>query len=119
MGTLYLTMLVIVGLISAILIFHKDYDDGIVGKLALGAMLLAAVGVVLDSTQGRTYEPLPINVMFIFGTTVFLLRFMYRWEKWRLGCRIKYGWKAPSMETAICGICHKLRTWVASKLSKV
>lgn len=93
MNILYLTMLLVIFVICATLIFHPDYDDGIVGKFGLG-MMGGAAAIVLMSTafEEATYHPLKENVLLVGGITVFMLRFIYRWSKWRCTALSNFDW---------------------------
>lgn len=95
MNHLYVTMLIVVFVICGTLILHKDYDDGVVGKFGLGFMGLAAAIVALDTiASGVEYTPLKVNVLFVSGVTIFMLRYIYRWSRWR--CTSKCNWKSAT-----------------------
>lgn len=91
MMVLYLVLLLIIFFVSGVLLFSCDYEDGIVGKLALGAMWVLSAGVLIDSTDDVTYQPLAVNVMLTLAFTLFLVRHFYRWLQFtRSG---KFAWK--------------------------
>jgi hypothetical protein len=85
MWQLYVALLATCFMICVLLILHKDYDDGIIGKFALGLIATASAIVLLEVyASGVSYEPLMVTVVFTAGVTLFLLRFLYRWQRWRL-----------------------------------
>ena len=117
MIVLFIVMLVICFCATTLLIFHPDYDDGVVGKLALGAIQISSFGVVIDSIQGAEYQPLGTTQLFVFGATIFLLRFIYRWESWRMSRGKNKAWKEPSVplstpEKKLCFIIEAIRSEV-------
>jgi len=95
MNGLFLFMLTICLSIALVLVFHKDYDDGVIGKIALGMVIIASGGVIFDSMQGVEYEPLNVTLLFLAGVTLFLIRFTYRWLRWRASGRRKFDWGPP------------------------
>jgi hypothetical protein len=113
-------MLVTCFCVATVLIFHNEYDDGIVGKVALGMIQLAAFGVVWDSIEGVRYEPLPVQMLFTGGATVFFLRFIYRWERWRLSSRRDFNWTAPTnIDARVCFVCLTVQGFFRQMLDRI
>lgn len=57
------------------LIFHKDYDDGIIGRIALGLMGFAAFARVTTPFFGLVpIMPTPVSVFLWSGIALFMTR---------------------------------------------
>lgn len=68
--------------ICTLLVFHPDYEDGLIGRLALSGMALAAVARVCDlvAYNGGTSQ---IGSLLWMALAVFLSRHFWRFLRWR------------------------------------
>lgn len=80
---IYLTLCAVLMVLAPYMIFATCYEDGIVGKLALGMVWFAASAVVLRALFEWLLPPIePRAVLSILaGMTVFMLRHLTRF--WR------------------------------------
>lgn len=82
----------VIAMVSAFLILHCEYEDGIFGRVALIVLALSNGLIVTDWVIDRTeYAVLPTTLMTQIGTALFLSRHCYRFMRWRtLG---EYQWR--------------------------
>jgi len=74
----------IIAVVAVFLVCHCEYEDGIIGRLALIILALSNGLIVADYLIDRTeYVMLPNTLMTQFGTAMFLARHCYRFMKWR------------------------------------
>ena len=75
--------------VCALLVFHKDYEDGLFGRLGLGLIGLASLARVLGIIEAD-YEAKFSNIAIVLwtGLALFLVRHAYR-ALWRKG----EGWR--------------------------
>lgn len=64
------------------LIWSRDYEDGLVGRIALGVLSLSTVVMFFDAFYDRV-ELLPASQVIIVGMALFLLRHVWRFCRWR------------------------------------
>lgn len=74
----YLTATGIIFAVSITLIFWKHYDDGVVGKIALGVMMLASAATLVAAYDGQCIVPRPQDLWTLVGCALFLARHIYR-----------------------------------------
>lgn len=93
MEIVYLVSLTIIAQITTVLIFCHVYEDGVIGKAALGTLWIISLGVLGDSLQGRSYEPLAVNVVLVAAFALFLSRHFYRWLRYQTSGKFKWAQK--------------------------
>lgn len=82
----------LIAAISVFLICHKEYEDGIFGRLALIVLSLGNGVIVSDwLVDGTEYSVLPSTFLTQLGTALFLSRHCYRFMKWR--SQGEYQWR--------------------------
>ena len=70
--------------ISLYLALCRNYDDGIIGHTALGAMALGSAVPLCEAAQGTDYDFLPTTALMYAAMAAFLLRHVYRFRRWSL-----------------------------------
>lgn len=87
---------------SGFLVWHEEYEDGIIGRVALGlALCLPCTMVFLEALLALIYG-LPsvtagvptLTVWFSSGTALFLVRHTKRWWDWHMSGRHQWQTKA-------------------------
>ena len=74
----------VIAVVSAFLILHREYEDGIFGRFALIVLALSNSIVVADwIVDGTHYDVLPTTLITQAGTALFLVRHCYRFMRWR------------------------------------
>ena len=68
--------------LSLFLMWHRIYEDGIIGRLALIAMAGGAFIALLQNLNGEGYIFNPVSVTMQTGVALFMLRHTYRFLKW-------------------------------------
>ena len=68
----------IVACICIFLVFHEDYEDGMIGRLALSLMGLSASGRVLQLSDNHAWQVSNIGLVLWIGLALFLGQTMYR-----------------------------------------
>ena len=68
--------------IAAVLIVHEDYEDGLVGRIALGGVILAGVVVVLSEIHDARYTAPPELVLLLVSNSLFMSRHLFRFLRW-------------------------------------
>ncbi len=80
----YLAACALLVLVGPYMIFAACYEDGIVGKVAMGAVWFAASAVVINAcVDARLPAVPPQSAWIITGLTVFMLRHLRRFWKFR------------------------------------
>ena len=74
------------------LIFHCEYEDGLIGRIALAGISIAEFALVVDALDGSEYHIMPSTFIVQISLCVFLLRHLYRFLKWHR--RGAYEWRA-------------------------
>lgn len=72
-------------IVSTVLVFHPDYEDGLVGRLALGLMAMASYVRFAELLEDNfTHRPFgTVAVVLWFGLALFMARHLYRFLRWR------------------------------------
>jgi len=76
-----LIALVIIIVCCTFLVFHEHYEDGVIGRLAMGLLVFGALMTIarmFGSREGWSPEIDPAGAMMIFGCAAFLCRHTYR-----------------------------------------
>lgn len=78
----------VVFMACAVLVFHREYEDGLFGRLGLGLIALGAAGRflgLLDLILSGEAEIRFSNIaLFVWiGLAIFLARHLYRFLRWR------------------------------------
>lgn len=77
---------------ATFLIFHCQYEDGVIGRLALGVMAMSQLVVLLEWLfDAEQYAVLPTTAAVQAGMALFMLRHVYRFLRWRT--RVDYQWR--------------------------
>ena len=86
MNTIYLISCLTLAAISLYMIFAQCYEDGIVGKLAAGAIFIGALSALWHGwVDGKLFMPKDVAVL-IGGEAVFMGRHLVRfWGHTRRG----------------------------------
>lgn len=74
----------IVSIVATILVLHKDYEDGLFGRLALFLIVIASVGRGLKIIDGdfETYLS-PVALLVWTGFAAFFVRHLSRFLNWK------------------------------------
>lgn len=91
---LFLAIVVMVAMLALFFIVCRKYEEGVVGNLFLGLLIIACGVIVLDAFRGKLELPAPHYYMLIVGMAVFMLRHawrfaMFHWHGY-------FGWKRPA-----------------------
>lgn len=73
----------LISLISMVLIVHKNYEDGLIGRIALSGLVLSGVVIIAaELADGAKYEA-PLEIILLLACVViFLARHLYRFIVW-------------------------------------
>ena len=73
-------------LVSCIyLVLHKDYEDGLIGRLALVLIIMASIGRSGKILEYEFHGSVSLIALLIWvGFSMFLIRHVYRFRRWRL-----------------------------------
>ena len=83
--------ILIIGAVSAFLVYHDDYDDGLVGRAALGLAILMAVIIGIGSIRGiYKYEFSSELYLFLSAVAAFATRHAWRFLQYHRNK--KYSW---------------------------
>ena len=105
---LYVMSCLIVCLISTFLVIHPKYEDGLVGRVSLLCISIGSLIVVGEFADGVEYEVNPTTLTVQVGLAVFLLRHVYRFNKW-----VKHGsfdWRNHEASSTSADVCPLLRS---------
>ena len=69
--------------VSLYLALCRDYDDGIVGHIALAGMALSSAAPLYEAYEGSDYEYLPTTALMYAAVAVFMARHAYRFRMYR------------------------------------
>jgi hypothetical protein len=69
--------------VSIFLALCQEYEDGIVGNIALGGMAVSTAGPLYEMANGSEYEFAPTTVLLYAAVAAFMARHLYRFIKWR------------------------------------
>lgn len=70
--------------ICTVLVFIPSYEDGIVGRIALTIMGLAAYVTLHEMLNGQQFEFLPHTLALQVGAALFMVRHAWRFVRWRV-----------------------------------
>lgn len=76
------TASILISIIAAYLIWDRDYEDGIVGRIALG-ILSAAGGLLARETYTEALSLTPALTVIVFATALFFARHIFRFIGYR------------------------------------
>ena len=91
--TIYLIALAVLLVVSVFLIMWPHYEDGIVGKVFLGVLMLTSAAVLTGAWDGVQYEPIPETVGVAIGAAGFMTRHFYRFLRFAITGR--HSWRRP------------------------
>lgn len=94
---LYVMSCFVVAGLTTFMILHPKYEDGLIGKLSLLCVLAGSLVVVGEYADGVEYDVNQTTLAVQFGIAVFLLRHVYRFNKW-----VKHGsfdWRKNEKDT--------------------
>ena len=102
---LFVLSVAVIGIIAFILVFEHNYEDGVIGRAALGIVALMAIAVVFSTIAGDRYSQPPEVTTLCVGVAIFMSRHYYRFLCYtKFGRYIWTGIQRPndSMEDRIC-----------------
>ena len=83
----------IISTICVFLVWHESYEDGVLGRLALGSIAFSSMMIVaLIYDHSDMHSMKPALGMFIFSVTLFLIRHAYRFYMWNR--KDLFSWKS-------------------------
>jgi len=78
--------------ITAYLVFSCEYEDGLIGRVALAAIFFAEAVLVADAlSDTRSADMYKVMLVGQFGVTLFFIRHIYRFTMWQL--KGKHDWR--------------------------
>lgn len=84
---------------AGVLIAHKEYEDGLIGRIALAGIILGSVIVMLmEFATGSSYEGYvpPEVLVLVVSVVAFMARHLYRFMRFR--ATGKFSWKEKGKE---------------------
>jgi hypothetical protein len=78
----YLTVAIVILGVSALLIWHRDYEDGFVGRFALGVMSMGALVLLIRAATSEARIPPEVELL-LLGVALFMARHAYRFLRYR------------------------------------
>ena len=87
--------MVIIAVLAVYLVVHERYEDGVVGRIALGGLALSGMIVLIAELGGfAVYRYTPEVTLFLWAACGFFCRHVYRFIMYtRLG---RYKWAEKS-----------------------
>lgn len=90
----FLVAIVLITVLAAFFLVCRKYEEGIVGNLVLGFIILACGMILADAWHGQLQLPEPHFCMLILAMVAFIARHAYRfamfhWHGW-------FGWRRPA-----------------------
>jgi hypothetical protein len=83
----------IVASVAIILILHHEYEDGLVGRIALSGLGLGAIVRVTEIiSHGASLPVTPVGVLIWISLAMFLGRHLFRFMRWKHSG--DYDWRA-------------------------
>ena len=70
--------------VSTFLVFHREYEDGLIGRAGLAAMAVSSLVMLVQIAHGERYVLMPETQLIVIGAAVFMLRHAYRFVRWRI-----------------------------------
>lgn len=81
-------LLIAIGINAAFLVFRRDYEDGLVGRVCLVTVIVGVVIIMIGQLGGEVEYAFPPESTIVFaGIAGFMARHTYRWLRWRLSGR--------------------------------
>lgn len=102
---LFVLSVAVIGIIAFILVFEHHYEDGVIGRAALGIVALMSISVVFSEIAGDRYGMPPEVTWLLVGVAIFMARHYYRFLCYtKFGRYIWTGIQRPndSMEDRTC-----------------
>lgn len=70
--------------VCIVLVFHRDYEDGILGRLALSMISISSFSLAMGIIErGFSQHLNPIHTIVWFALALFFGRHLYRFLRWR------------------------------------
>ena len=96
MNIIIMVLTACIFLLCFFLVFHKEYEDGLLGRIGLGLVGVAAFSRCMSLGDAVFFGGMPIVVsgtatLLWFGLYIFLARHTYRFLRWR--CMGEYDWR--------------------------
>lgn len=74
-------ILLVLGCNAALLAWCDNYDDGFIGRIALGAIVLGVAMILIGQWSGEFEYEFPLEITIILGgVALFLMRHTRRWR---------------------------------------
>ena len=93
--TVYLIALSVLLVVSLFLIMWPHYEDGLIGKLFLGVIMITSASVLAGAWDGVKYEPIPETVAVAVGAAGFMTRHFYRFVRFAITRRHSWSKTEP------------------------
>lgn len=85
--------IILIGLLAMFLVLHEQYEDGLVGRIALGGIVLAVVITILSEFgDWARYHFSPEMSLLLWCLCAFFARHCYRF--WRYSTSGKFKWSS-------------------------
>ena len=81
----------IVAIEATILVYHKRYEDGFLGRIALVGLIISSLVFIVDGWEGDLITVLPQTASAAVAFALFFTRHLYRFLRWHYTG--KYCWK--------------------------
>ena len=86
------TSAIIMCVITLFLVFHCDYEDGLVGRISLVSIFFSELVLSIDVFSDiSSVDMTRVLLIAQFGVTLFFIRHVYRFSMWRWFK--KYAWR--------------------------
>ena len=75
------TALAVIIILCTFLVFHENYEDGVIGRTAMGLLVFGALMMLarmFGAREGWSQEIDPAGTVMIYGCAAFLCRHTYR-----------------------------------------
>ncbi len=72
----------IVAIEATILVYHKKYEDGFIGRIALVGLIISSLVFVVEGWEGRLISVLPQTASAACAFALFFTRHLYRFLRW-------------------------------------
>lgn len=73
-----------VAAVCVALVLHREYEDGLIGRISLACMGVAALARAASLLSGLGYVWVsPVGVLLWCGLAAFMVRHVYRFARWR------------------------------------
>jgi len=97
MQVLGVSSAVIIFVIAVTLVLHRDYDDGLIGKLALSGLVIATLGPLWEHFHaGIRYNLLQTTLLLYVSIALFLMRHVWRFNRY-LKCGA-FSWSSSNIQ---------------------